>query len=29
MEKARIQLGYLFDDIEVSGHAEFPELVPK
>jgi len=28
-EKARIQLRYLFDDIDVSDHAEFPELVPK
>ena len=27
--RARIQPRYLLDDIDVSGHAEFPELVPK
>ena len=29
VRKGRIQLRYLFDDIDVSGHAEFPELVSK
>jgi hypothetical protein len=28
-ERHEIQLRYFFDDIDVSGHAEFPELVPK